>query len=163
MNRDEICYYDYYISTFYIFDANNLSDSKKYALHSSNILTEDKVRNADVSSTEFDHLESYVYEDGAFWGRFKYGESCYDFKLDVQTDSCLLNHHIDLGYVFLCSYDGWYYLAFEPTQLLQITTPQKYRPSAIQELLEDALKPYKNEIRETDNYYILRMRKKKDK
>lgn len=156
-----ICYFDYYTSTFYIFDQNNVQDCKIYALHSPDALTEDKVRNTDKRSSDFDHLKSYVFEDSTIWGCFKYGKQLYDFKLDTRTDSCLMNHHIDMGYTFLCSHDGWYYYFYEPSQLLMLLGPEeKERYYAMNELLGDALMPFADKMRETDNYFILRMRKK---
>lgn len=161
-NGQSLCYYDYYTSSFYLFNIRNVSESKRYTLLSPNALTESKAREAAGHNTyEYDHLESFVYEDSTIWGIFKYGESLYDFKLDLQTDSCRLNHHIDMGYGFLCTHDGWYYCVFEPVQLLQLIGLEKHRLPAIGRLLRNALKPYEEKMKETDNYYILKMRRKK--
>ena len=157
-----ICYYDYYTSTFYIFNLENMSDSKCYSLHSPNILTEDKMRNGNSDSYDYDHLVSFVFEDSIIWGIFKYQEIWYDLKLDVNTGLCLLNHHIDMSYNFLCSHNGWYYCGFEPGDLLHIIDTKNNMYSATRKLLENALKPFAGKISDSDNYYILRMRKKKD-
>ena len=158
---ENICYYDYYTSSLYVFNTGDLSKSKRYALVSPNALTESKAREAGLKSCEYDHLESFVFEDSTIWGIYKYGESLYDFKLDVQTDSCRLNHHMDKGYSFLCTHNGWYYYAFEPVQLLQLIGLDKYRMPAIGRLLKKVLKPYEETMKETDNYYILKVRRKK--
>jgi hypothetical protein len=157
-----ICYYDYYTATFYIFDTNNMKKSKSFTLHSPNGLAESKIRNMDVSSQDFDHLISYVFEDNIIWGKFNYGGVGYNLKLDVKTGTCQLKRFSDLGYGFLCSHNGWYYQAFEPAQLMMLINSDKQAPWPIWTLLEEALEPYKDKINETDNYYILRMRKKND-
>lgn len=159
-NGKIICYYDYYTSTFYIYNLDDMSDSRCYSFHSPNILTEEKMRSGGVDSYGYDHLESFVFEDSIIWGIFIHQEVGYDFKLDLNTGLCLLNHHIDMGYNFLCSHNGWYYCGFDPGQLLQIADPKNNRYSATRKLLENSLKPYKDKIMDTDNYYILRMRKK---
>ena len=56
---------------------------------------------------------------------------------------------------------GWYYYAFEPVQLLQLIGLDKYRMPAIGRLLKKVLKPYEETMKETDNYYILKVRRKK--
>lgn len=160
-NGERICYYDYYTSTFYIFNLEDMSDSKRFTLHSPNGVTESKVRDAGMNSADLDHLVSYVYEDSTIWGRFKYGEYSYDLRLDVRTGFCQLNRHIDLDCGFLCSHNGWYYYAYGPNQLLQILQHKDpYNPLPVKDLFRDILEPYKDKIRDTDNYYILRMRKK---
>ena len=116
----------------------------------------------DVSSQDFDHLISYVFEDNIIWGKFNYGGVGYNLKLDVKTGTCQLKRFSDLGYGFLCSHNGWYYQAFEPAQLMMLINSDKQAPWPIWTLLEEALEPYKDKINETDNYYILRMRKKND-
>ena len=158
-----ICYYDYYTSTLFLINIVDMTDSKRYTFYSPNILTEDKIRKGNVNSFELDHLQSFVFEDSVVWGRFKYCDDVYDFRLDVKTDSCKLNHHVDLGYYFLCSHSGWYYLVIEPSMLLQIVDSENCALDATRESLENAMRPFANKISGTDNYYILRMRKKEGK
>jgi hypothetical protein len=157
-----ICYYDFYTATFYIFDTNNMKKSKSFTLHSPNGLAESKIRNMNVSSQDFDHLISYVFEDNIIWGKFNYGGVGYNLKLDVKTGTCQLKRFSDLGYGFQCSHNGWYYQAFEPAQLMMLINSDKQAPWPIWTLLEEALEPYKDKINESDNYYILKMRKKND-
>ena len=123
-----ICYYDFYTATFYIFDTNNMKKSKSFTLHSPNGLAESKIRNMDVISQDFDHLISYVFEDNIIWGKFNYGGVGYNLKLDVKTGTCQLKRFSDLGYGFLCSHNGWYYQAFEPAQLMMLINSDKQAP-----------------------------------
>lgn len=162
INGNKICYYDYYTSTLFVINIADMKDSKRYTFHSPNILTEDKMRSGKFDSFDLDHLESFVFEDSVVWGRFKYCEDVYDFRLDVKTDSCILNRHVDFGYYFQCSYKGWYYLAIEPSMLLHILDSENCGQNSTRKLLENALKPFAGKISDSDNYYILRMRKKKD-
>ena len=157
-----ICYYDYYTATFYIFDTNDMKNSKSFTLHSPNGLAESKIRNMDVSSQDFDHLRSFVFEDNIIWGKFKYGKYSYDLKLDVKTGKCLLNRHIDMDYSFMCSHNGWFYWVFTPAWLLDVIefSKDKIIPNPTYMLLKDVLEPYKDKMNESDNYYIMRMRKK---
>ena len=45
---------------------------------------------------------------------------------------------------------------------MMLINSDKQAPWPIWTLLEEALEPYKDKINETDNYYILKMRKKND-
>lgn len=162
INGNKICYYDYYTSTLFVINIADMKDSKRYTFHSPNILTEDKMRNGNTDSYDYDHLVSFVFEDSIIWGIFKYQEIWYDLKLDVNTDLCLLNHHIDMSYNFLCSHNGWYYCGFEPGDLLHIIDSKNNMYSSTRKFLENVLKPFAGKISDSDNYYILRMRKKKD-
>ncbi|MDO4197305.1 MAG: hypothetical protein Q4D33_14290, partial [Prevotellaceae bacterium] len=58
---------------------------------------------------------------------------------------------------------GWYYLVIEPSMLLQIVDSENCALDATRESLENAMRPFANKISGTDNYYILRMRKKEGK
>ena len=116
----------------------------------------------DVSSQDFDHLRSFVFEDNIIWGEFKYGKYSYDLKLDVKTGKCLLNRHIDMDYSFMCSHNGWFYWVFTPAWLLDVIefSKDKIIPNPTYMLFKDVLEPYKDKMNESDNYYIMRMRKK---
>lgn len=162
-----LCYFDFYTSTFYIFDLNNMKKCKSYSLHSANILTEKWIRERpkdQIDANGSDHLESYVIEDHAIWGIFNYDGRPYNFKLDLNNDSCSLNSIIDLPYSFLDAYKGDYYLYYDSSSLLDMLSPQPqlFCKQTI-ELFKDALEPYRNHIKETDNFYILKMHRREGK
>ncbi len=163
-----LCYYDFYTSTFYIFDLNNMSKCKSYSLHSANILTEKWIRErpkGQLDANGSDHLESYVLEDHAIWGVFDYDGHFYNFKLDLKNDSCRMSPAIDISYFFEDAYKGEYYKCYSPSNLLDMLSPEPqicYYKQTI-EILKDASEPYRDILKETDNFYILKMHRREDK
>ena len=162
-----LCYYDFYTSTFYIFDLNNMSKCKSYSLHSANILTEKWIRErpkGQLDANGSDYLMSYVLEDYAIWGIFIYDGRPYNFKLDLKNDSCRLSTISDVSYSFIDAYKGEYYLYYSPGFILDMLSPQpRFHCEKTIELLKDALEPYRGIVKDTDNFYILKMHRREGK
>lgn len=160
----KICYYDFYTSTFYIYNLSDLSECKSYVLHSENILTEKWIRERpedQIDASGSDHLESYVFEDNTILGVFKYQGRTLDFKYNLETNNCQLRYAAGFSYDFMDVYDGYYYRCYDSVYLSDMVSPQsQFSGKQTYELLKDALEPYKDRIKETDNFYILKMRRK---
>lgn len=165
-DSERICFYDYASSSFYITKKNS-GEIKRVKLKSDNILTEELMREEKNLNTEYDHVVSFVYNDGIIRGRLAFRNAngntlLLNFRIDIDKGIICLKRTYGIGYNFIAVHDGFAYSLVSPSFLLDLKNPKNKRPTT-QRLLEQyskVLNQLPDSVKETDNYYLLKMKLK---
>lgn len=154
---DSICYFDFFSSSFYVFDVKNLGGIECFQLYSDRILNEKRARKHDLLKENFDEVESFVFTGDRIVGHMYKNNMPFDFEIVLSKGTVELYRSLDINCSFACYYNGEYYKVVSANWIMDMYEWGVLKKPGIKQCVE----PIIARISEKDNYYILKMKRKR--
>lgn len=155
-DHTNICYYDFFTSTFHLFDSKTLQLKKEYKLHSGNTMTLQEIPEKIKSSP--DGVVKYSLNGCKIEGILSYQKKQYTFELDTEADTfCLYERDGWFPAIYNTS-DGYSYSIMSAEDLRKILSIYYMLPKETYKMLKDAYDKLGKEINDGDNHVILIMK-----
>ena len=153
---DSICFFDFFSSSFYVFDIKNLESIESFQLYSDRILNEERARKRDLSKDDYDEVESFVFTGDRIVGHMYKKNVPYDFEIILSKGTIELYKSLDINCSFACYHNGEYYKVVSASWIMDMYEWGVLKKPEINQCVE----PIISGISEKDNYYILKMKRK---
>ena len=151
-----LCYMDMFNSRFYVLEWGDMSHIRCYVLNSDRIMTL-----SNVQEEGRDYIYSYVLANHMIKGEMLYKDDSRGFEIDLENSTFRFCDDKGLFVSFMDYKDGYYYSIVAPMDLLhfmddKITFLTDFTPSI--DSLRSAFAPYKKNLSDKNNYYLLKMK-----
>lgn len=155
MCNDTILYVDFYESSFYLWEKDNVSQICKYVLKSDNMITRDNWQEADIVK---DQIENACYAQNKIIGSMVYQQiSCYYF-FDVEKETLDVYACSDFAPKIYCYYNGFYYALVSPETLQNIVKSDSRYSTEMQKVFKNLIDRTGCELNENGNYWVLKLK-----
>ena len=155
-----LCYLDMFNSSFYVMKKDCLNRLCQYKLTSEKILSLDN-----FAEKGRDYIYSYILANHVIKGRMLYEDDSIGFEIDLEHNTFRFCETEGLFVSFMDYHQGYYYSIVKPTDILnyhlndEVIFLNQFTPSI--DSLRKAFAPYKDQLSEKNNYYVLKMKAKK--
>lgn len=153
---DSICFFDFFSSSFYVFNINELEKMERFQLYSDNIVNEERARKYDLLKEKFDEVESFVFTGDRIVGHMYKRNIPFDFEIVLSKGTVDLYKSRDINCSFACYYNGEYYKVVSSSWIMDMYEWGILKRPGINQCVESIIA----RVSEKDNYYILKMKRK---
>ena len=155
---DKICYFDFHESIFYVFSLNDVSSVSQYQLNSDNILTKEKVVDANYYESSYDCVVSSRYTGSKIVGIMNYDKSICYFVFDLINNKFHVFSCLDWPVTISSYYNGYYYASVSSEVVADIINNESRYPTQLVKKVRNALNQLEHNPSALDNYMIIRFK-----
>lgn len=156
--NDKICYFDFHESIFYVFSLNDVSSVSQYQLNSDNILTKEKVVDANYYESSYDCVVSSRYTGSKIVGIMNYDKSICYFVFDLINNKFHVFSCLDWPVTISSYYNGYYYASVSSEVVADIINNESRYPTQLVKKVRNALNQLEHNPSALDNYMIIRFK-----
>lgn len=160
-NGKQICFFDFYRNDFFLKDMSNINQTEIYTLQSSNIYHEEEAILGKLSTDPFlDKLEDVYLSDDRLYGFGPINKILSYFEYNIKKQKTTNYIYSDIYPLRMYSHNDYYYAIFTAHQLSSYRKGLK--GMSFGNSFHQALIDYKKDINPSDNFYVVRMKHKKN-